>query len=160
MGTSMIVLWLRICLAMQGTWIQFLVREPRSHMLQNSWALTPKLLKPAHSRTCVPQQDSLCGATKDPAWHNGDPACPNRDPMQPKKRVAAWLCLALPWYRTGAADVHISLTLFPSVVILLTFAHAVHFRLPLLCLQCLLILQPSTPVLPVHFLTLHVIHLS
>ena len=79
--------------------------------------------------------------------------------MQPKKRVTAWLCLALPWCRRGAADVHISPTVFLSVIILLTFAHAVHFRLPL-CIQCLLILQPSTPVLPVHFLTLHVIHLS
>ena len=32
LGTSLMVQWLRICLAMQGTWIQNLVRELRSHM--------------------------------------------------------------------------------------------------------------------------------
>ena len=26
-GTSLVVLWLRICLPMQGTWVQSLVRE-------------------------------------------------------------------------------------------------------------------------------------
>ena len=31
-GTSLAVQWLRICLAMQGTWIPFLVGESRSYM--------------------------------------------------------------------------------------------------------------------------------
>jgi len=31
--TSLVVQWLRIRLAMQGTWVQSLVRELRSHML-------------------------------------------------------------------------------------------------------------------------------
>ena len=30
-GTSLMVQWLRICLAMQGTWVPSLVRELRSH---------------------------------------------------------------------------------------------------------------------------------
>ena len=32
-GTSLVVQWLRICLQMQGTWVQSLVGEPRFHML-------------------------------------------------------------------------------------------------------------------------------
>ena len=31
-GTYLVVQWLRICLAMQGTQVQFLVGELRSHM--------------------------------------------------------------------------------------------------------------------------------
>ena len=31
-GTSLVVQWLRVSLAMQGTWVQSLVRELRSHM--------------------------------------------------------------------------------------------------------------------------------
>ena len=31
-GTSLVVQWLRICLAMQGTWVQFLIKEQRSHV--------------------------------------------------------------------------------------------------------------------------------
>ena len=31
--TTLVVQWLRIRLAMQGTWVQSLVRELRSHML-------------------------------------------------------------------------------------------------------------------------------
>ena len=31
-GTTLVVQWLRICLPMQGTWVQSLVRELRSHM--------------------------------------------------------------------------------------------------------------------------------
>ena len=34
-GTSLIVQWLGICLPMQGTWVQFLVRKLRSHMQQS-----------------------------------------------------------------------------------------------------------------------------
>ena len=32
-GTSLVVQWLRICPATPGTWVQYLVRELRSHML-------------------------------------------------------------------------------------------------------------------------------
>ena len=32
-GTSLVVQWLRICLAMQGTQVRSLVEELRSHML-------------------------------------------------------------------------------------------------------------------------------
>ena len=31
-GTSLVVQWLRICPAVQGTWVQYLVGELRSHM--------------------------------------------------------------------------------------------------------------------------------
>ena len=64
-GTSLVAQWLGICLPMQGTWVQSLVRpdpmchgatgpvchncwacalEPTSH---NYWACVPQLLKPA-----------------------------------------------------------------------------------------------------------------
>ena len=32
-GTCLVVQWLRICLSTQGTWVQFLVQELRSHVL-------------------------------------------------------------------------------------------------------------------------------
>ena len=35
-GTSLVVQWLRIYLVMQGTWVQSLVRELRSHMPQGN----------------------------------------------------------------------------------------------------------------------------
>ena len=35
-GTSLVVQWLRVWLAMQGTWVQSPVREPGSHMQQGS----------------------------------------------------------------------------------------------------------------------------
>ena len=65
-GTSLVAQWLRICLPMQGTWVQALVwkdptcwratkpvhhnywacaLEPASH---NYWACEPQVLKPAH----------------------------------------------------------------------------------------------------------------
>ena len=40
-GTSLVVQWLRIQLAMQGTWVQSLVREVRSHMLWGNEAHVP-----------------------------------------------------------------------------------------------------------------------
>ena len=35
LGVSLMVQWLRICLAIQGTWVRSLVRELRSHMPQS-----------------------------------------------------------------------------------------------------------------------------
>ena len=35
-GTSLVIQWLRICLAMQGMWVRSLVRELRFHMLQGN----------------------------------------------------------------------------------------------------------------------------
>ena len=35
LGTSLVVQWLRTCLAMQGTWVRTLVGEPKSHMPWN-----------------------------------------------------------------------------------------------------------------------------
>ena len=46
LGTSLVVQWLRICLAMQGKWVQSLVRKPRSHVQQRNKASVPQLLRP------------------------------------------------------------------------------------------------------------------
>ena len=43
-GTSLVVQWLRIHLAMQGTWVRPLVRELRCHMPWNNLAHSPQLL--------------------------------------------------------------------------------------------------------------------
>ena len=43
-GTSLVVQWLRICLAMQGTQVQSLVREPRSPVPWSNEACTPHIL--------------------------------------------------------------------------------------------------------------------
>ena len=53
-GTSLVVQWLRICLAVQGTRVRILVGELWSHMPQSSWA-------------CVLKLESLHTTTKDPA---------------------------------------------------------------------------------------------
>ena len=50
MGTSLVVQWLRICLAMQGAQVQSLVGELRSHML---WSLcTPEQLSATLKPLC------------------------------------------------------------------------------------------------------------
>ena len=43
-GTSLVVLWLRIHLPMQGTQVRSVVEELRSHTPRGHWALTPQLL--------------------------------------------------------------------------------------------------------------------
>jgi len=60
---------LRICLPIQGTWVQSLVREIRAHTLQGNQTLVPQPLSPwaastdaLTSRACVPQQE------KPPQW--------------------------------------------------------------------------------------------
>ena len=58
-GTSLVVQWLRICLAKQGMQVRSLVSELGSHKLRSNAA-------------CVPQLESLCTTTKDPARHNKD----------------------------------------------------------------------------------------
>ena len=55
-GTSLGVQWLKLRLLMQGTWVYFLVREPRSHMrvsvlshvrfFVTSWTVAARLLCP------------------------------------------------------------------------------------------------------------------
>ena len=42
-GTSLVVQWLRIWLPVQGTWVQSLVLELRSHMPQGNYACVPQL---------------------------------------------------------------------------------------------------------------------
>ena len=50
-GTSLAVQQLRIRLPIEGTWVGFLVWEPRPHMLQGSQACVLQL-----ERACSPQQ--------------------------------------------------------------------------------------------------------
>ena len=47
LGTSLVEQYLKICLPMQGTWIQSLVEELRSHMLLGYWAHALQLENPA-----------------------------------------------------------------------------------------------------------------
>ena len=56
--------WLRICLAMQGTWVPPLVRELRTHMCPNCWA---HVHWGPSTATRVP-----CSSTKDPTWRSED----------------------------------------------------------------------------------------
>ena len=60
---QLVVQWLEMCLAMQGTWVQFLLWEdptccrtakPTS---QNYWAHVPHPLKPAHPRASALKQE-------------------------------------------------------------------------------------------------------
>ena len=44
--SSLVVQWLRIQLAMQGTWVRFLIRELGFHMTCSNKAHTPQLLSP------------------------------------------------------------------------------------------------------------------
>ena len=44
LGSSLVVQWLRIHLPMKGTWVQSLVREPRSHVLWGNLVRVPQLL--------------------------------------------------------------------------------------------------------------------
>ena len=46
LGTALVVQWLRTCLAMEDTWVQSLVWELRSRMLQGDRAHTPQLERP------------------------------------------------------------------------------------------------------------------
>ena len=46
LGTSLVVQWLRICIAMQKMWVQPLVWKLRSHMLQDNQACRLQLLSP------------------------------------------------------------------------------------------------------------------
>ena len=41
-GLFLVVQWLRICLAVQGTWIQCLVRGLRPHMAQSNQVFAPQ----------------------------------------------------------------------------------------------------------------------
>ena len=49
--TSLVVQWLRIHLAMQGTWVQPLIGKLRSYMLQGVLAHTPQLVRNPNTAT-------------------------------------------------------------------------------------------------------------
>ena len=52
LGTSLVIQGLRICLAMQGTWVPSLVREPSSHLPQSYWAYAAQLESVLHNERC------------------------------------------------------------------------------------------------------------
>ena len=55
LGASLVVHWLRICLPVQGTWVQFLVQEDPTCVRQLSpWATTTE---PARHRACALQEE-------------------------------------------------------------------------------------------------------
>ena len=58
-GTSLVVQWLGICLPIQGTQVQSVVRG-RSLMPQSSEARTPQLLKPRHLGPVLCNERSHC----------------------------------------------------------------------------------------------------
>ena len=82
LGTSLVAQWLRICLPMQGTRVQALVREDPTcrratkPMCHNYWACAlepashnyracvPQLLKPVHLEPVLRNKRSPCTATK------------------------------------------------------------------------------------------------
>ena len=73
--TCLVVQWLRICLAVQGTQVLSLARELRSHMPWGNWV-------------CVPQLLSLQGRHQNnPRDTTKIPMCCNEDPKKPKKKV-------------------------------------------------------------------------
>ena len=73
-GTSLVAQWLRICLPMQGTWVQALVQEDPTcrgatkPVCHNYWAHTPLLLKPAHLEPMLHNKRSH--RNEKPAYHN------------------------------------------------------------------------------------------
>ena len=72
-GTSLVVQWLTICLVMQGTWVRSLVKKLRSHMPQNSQALSQW-----HRNYWAHMLQSLCATTWEPECHVWDPIQPNK----------------------------------------------------------------------------------
>ena len=78
-GASLVAQWLRICLPMQGTQVQSLLWEGRSHILRGSQACGPQLLKPA----CPILKLALCNNRShhnEKSMHHNyrvDPNCPN-----------------------------------------------------------------------------------
>jgi len=65
--TSLVVQWLRICLARQGTWVRSLVGEWRSHKPQRNQACRPQLLSPCSTTWVhVSEPKILRDATKIP----------------------------------------------------------------------------------------------
>ena len=57
--TSLVVQWLRICLAMQGSWVRSLVRELRTHMLWDNQAHRIQNLPAARKDpTCATQNEA------------------------------------------------------------------------------------------------------
>ena len=68
-GTSLVARWLRIHLPMQGTRVQSLVRELRSHMVQGNRACTAQRARALTRGTCVLQRRPNTAKIKN-KWKN------------------------------------------------------------------------------------------
>ena len=77
-GTSLVVQWLRIRLAVQVTQVRSLIWKLRSHKALEQLSPHATTMKPLCSGAWALQLESLCTAVKDPT-------CCNWDPMQPNK---------------------------------------------------------------------------
>ena len=108
---SLVVQWLRIHLAMQGTWVRSWVWEDPicceaikrmhhnywAHALEpvscNFWAqVLQQLLKPARPGACFLQQEKHCNE-KPPLSATNGATCNKKDPAQTKKDVSRYYCM-------------------------------------------------------------------
>ena len=71
-GTSLVVQGLRMCLAMQGTQVQSLVGELRSHMPRSTYAWALQLETP-----CATTRESVYSKERSRMTHE-DPLCPTK----------------------------------------------------------------------------------
>ena len=79
LGISLVVQWLRILHAVQGTQVQSLIGELRSHLPQNNSTHEPQLLEPLSYGNWSPQATTreLVRCNKRSTSGNEDPACCN-----------------------------------------------------------------------------------
>ena len=63
-GTCLVLQWLKICLPMQGTQVESLVGEIRSHMLWGDEVCAPQLLSLCTLEPMFQNKRSLCASTK------------------------------------------------------------------------------------------------
>ena len=92
-GTSPVVQWLRICLPVQGTWVQSLVqKEPTCRGSNQAYAGSQLLslhtwspYSSAREATAMRHLHTLTREYPLLAATREKPACSNKDPAQPKK---------------------------------------------------------------------------
>ena len=74
-GTPLVAQWLRVCLTVQGMWVQSLVRGLGFHMLWNSCARVSQILSPCATASLCPAAEALCAAAR--ARHSRGNGCWN-----------------------------------------------------------------------------------
>ena len=107
--TALVVQWLRVHLAVQGTRVRSLLSKLRSHRPRGSWARAPQL-------------DSLCSTTEeDPAWRNAGPGV-----RQPRPNTVKEINL----FFLKNASSQTSLPGWEMFMFWLQFSHFISFRVP------------------------------